>query len=133
MINQSKHSTVLFFAFFRGPSISVFIIYMPLASLSHWHKLIDFLWCLRSSKFPQVSRILHSILVDLNDAEVWMIFILPSLSTSLSSLSKNLWIYPSELIAVGITVTLLFYNFSSSLARSKYLSLFHFLCFSLCG
>ena len=33
----------------------------------------------------------------------------------------------------GITVSLMFQSFFSSLARSKYLFLFHFLLFSLCG
>ena len=57
----------------------------------------------------------------------------PLISNSFSSLSKSLWTILSAPIIIGITVTYMFHGFISQLARSKNLSLFHFLWFTLCG
>ena len=75
---------------------------------------------LNDSKSPQVSRILLSILADLNYAVFWRFLILLPISTSCSPLGT----IPSEPITIGITVNLMFYSFLCSLSRSKYLDLF---------
>ena len=78
---------------------------------------------LSDSKFSQVSRTLLSILVDLNNAVVWMISSCPLISQSSSPCSNPLGIVPNALITIGLTVTYMFLFFFSSLARSRYSSL----------
>ena len=70
---------------------------------------------LSDGKSFQVSRTFLSILADLNNAIVW---ILPSLLSEPSGTVFN------EPMIIGITVTLMFHNFFSSLVRSKFFSLF---------
>ena len=92
---------------------------------------------LSDSKSPQVSRTLLSILVDLNNSVVSMVSTRSLISTSsnplTSPLTSPLVTVPSGLITIGITVTFMFQNFFSSLARSRYLSLFRFPSVLLCG
>ena len=83
-----------------------------------------FHWNLRDSKSPQVSRTLLSLLADLNNAVVWMVPSRPLISKSSSSLTNPLLIVPSAPITIGITVTIMLHSFFSSLARSRYLSLY---------
>ena len=71
------------------------------------------------SEWQQISRYLLNILADLIKAVIWMISTFNS-----SSFSKPLRTVPNAPITTGITVTLMFHCFLSSLARSKYLSLF---------
>ena len=66
---------------------------------------------LSDSKIHQVSRILLSILADLNNAEVWMVSIYPPISNSSSFLSKHLEIVASTPITIGITKSLIFHSF----------------------
>ena len=81
------------------------------------------------SKSPQVPKTLLSTLADLNNAVVCMVLISPPISNSSSIISKLLVAIPSVLITSGITITLMFCSFYSSLARSKYLSHFFFFFF----
>ena len=82
------------------------------------------------SKTPQVSRALLRILT--NDV-VCLVSISPPISNSSNPFTNDLGNVPSVPITVGITVTFMFHNFFSSLARSKYLSLFSFsLIFVVC-
>ena len=74
------------------------------ASFSRQRLLMVFHWSLKDIKSPQVSRTLFSILIDLNNAVVWMVSTCPQISQ-----------WPSCFIA-----------FFSSLARSEYLSFFSF-------
>ena len=76
------------------------------------------------NKSPQVSMNLLSIPADLNNAVVSKALIRLPNSTYSSSFSKPLVTIPSVPIIIGINVTPIFYSFLSSLARSKYLSLF---------
>ena len=80
-------------------------------------------WSLSDSQSLQVSRILLSIRVDLNNVVVCMVSTRPLISMSSSLFIAPLVIVPKLLITIGITVTLMFDSFSSSLARSRYLSL----------
>ena len=74
---------------------------------------------LSNSKSPQVSSILLSIQVDLNDAVFLMVSTHPVIYKS-SSLSYNLLVtVPSVPITVGITVTFMFHSFFSSLVKKK--------------
>ena len=50
----------------------------------------------------------------------------PLISISFNPFTKPLWIIPSTPITIGITIIFRFHSFFSSLAKSKYLSLFSF-------
>ena len=77
------------------------------------------------SKAPQVSQTLLNNLADLNNAVIWMRSARVPISNSPSLLPKPLRIIPSAPIVIGITVNFLSHSFFTSLARSKYLSLFY--------
>ena len=70
-----------------------------------------FHWSLRDSKPPQVSRILHSILADLNNAVVWMVSTRPLISKSSSPFINPLMAVPSVPITIGINVIFMFHSF----------------------
>ena len=96
-----------------------------LVSFSHQHSLMVFPMSLIDRKSPLVSRTLLSILADLNNAIVWMISHLNSIN--LRPLNKVWGTVRSVPFTSGITATFMLYSFFSSLAKSKYLSLFLFL------
>ena len=85
-----------------------------------------FQWSLCDSKSPQVSRTLLSILFNLYNAVVWMVSTCSLISKSSSPCTNLLVTVLSAPITIGITVTFMFHSFFSSLARSRYLSLFLF-------
>ena len=62
---------------------------------------MGFHWILRDSKSPQISMTLLSILADLNNAVVWIVFTRPLI---LSVLVPVLGIIPSAPIIISITV-----------------------------
>ena len=84
-------------------------------------------WNLSDSKSPQVSVTLLNILANLNNAVVWMVSVCPLIFMSSSPFTNLLGIVPSVPITIGIIVTLMFHSFFSSLARSRYLSLYFLL------
>ena len=88
--------------------------------------MIDFDGSLRDGKSLQGSKTFLSILTDLNNTVVWTDSNPSPIPNSSSPLSKHLETVPSVPNTSGITVNLIFHNFLSSLARSKYLSLFSF-------
>ena len=91
-----------------------------------------FHWSLSDIKTPQVSRTLLSIMAVLNNAVVWMVSTRPPASKFSSPFSNPLVTVPNAPITIGIIVTCMFHGFFSSLARSRYLSLFsHSFCFIL--
>ena len=67
-----------------------------------------FHWSLNFNKCPQISTIFLSILVDLNNAVVWMVPTRPLISKSLSPFINPLVTAPSAPITNGITVTFMF-------------------------
>ena len=83
-----------------------------------------FHWSLYHSKSLYVYRTLLSILANLNSAVVWMVFTRFLISNSSSTFTNPSMTVPSAAIIIGITVTFMFHSVFSSLARSRYLSLF---------
>ncbi len=83
-----------------------------------------FLWSLSDSKSPQVSRTLLSIVAVLRNSVVWIVSIRPPTSKSSSPFSNPLVTVPNAPITIGIIVTIMFYSFFNSQARSMYLSFF---------
>ena len=77
---------------------------------------------------PQVSKTLLSILIDLNNAVVWLVSVRPPISSTSSSLTKPLGTILKAPIIFGITVTFMLHNFF--LLQNTYLS-FRSLWFSL--
>ena len=88
--------------------------------------VFHFLLSLSDSKFPQVSRIFLNIQAEFNNVVVWMVFARPSISDSSKPFNKHLGIVSRTPITIDIAFTLMFQIFFSSLARSKYFSLFSF-------
>ena len=78
---------------------------------------------LSDSKSSQVSRILLSILADLDNALVWMVSTRPRISKSFSPFINPLVTVPRAPITLGINLNFMFYSFNS-LARSRFLSIF---------
>ena len=82
------------------------------------------------SKSPQVSRILLSILADLNNAVVWMVSFHLQISSFYSPLGKHLGIVPRAPITTGITVTFMVHSFflvlSQDLSICFFFALFDF-------
>ena len=90
-------------------------------------------WRLSDNKSPKVSRTLLSILADLSNALVWIISTRPLISKFSILCTNPLVTVPRAPITFGITVTFMFHNFFSSLARSRYYPSFRFLSTLLCG
>ena len=80
-------------------------------------------WSL-SYKYSQVSKVLLSILANLNNVIVWMVSTLSLISKCPSPCTNPLVTLLSEPITIDIIVIFMFHNFFSFLARSKYLSRF---------
>ena len=79
----------------------------------------------QDSKSPQVFRTLLSILADLNDGVVWMVFNRPLISKSSTPGTNPLMTVSRAQITIGINVTFtFFFFFFNSLARSKNLFFF---------
>ena len=88
-------------------------------------------WSLSDSESPQVSRTLLSILPGLNNTIFWIVFTRPLISKSSCPCTNPLVTVPRTPFTIGVTVTLMFHSFFSSLARSRYLSVFVSFCFTL--
>ena len=86
--------------------------------------MIVFHWSLSDSKSPQVSRTLLSILVNHNNAVVWMVWTFFLFSSLLVPSPILWWLYRAHQLQLVPPLPLCFIVFFSSLARSRYLSLF---------
>ena len=89
-------------------------------SISRWF----FHWSLTDSKSFQISRTHLSILADLNNVVAWMVSIYPLIFMSFSRNTNSLVTVLSTPFTICIIITLMFHGFVSTLARSRYLSLF---------
>ena len=98
--------------------------YFTPCEFSPQSQLVVIQWSLSDSKCPQVSKTLLRILVNFNNGVVWMVAFLFLISNSSSVLSKPLGTIANTPITIGITITPMFLNFLSSLARFKYLTIF---------
>ena len=94
---------------------------------------MGFHWNLNDSKSPQVSRTRLSILAVLSNAVVWIVSTRPPTSKSSRPYNNPLVIVPKAPITIGTIVTFMFHSFFNSLARSRYLSFFHFPSDLFCG
>ena len=90
----------------------------------HFHSKQVFHWNLCDSKFPQVFGTILSILANFNCTVVWIVSVLPLRFSSPTLFSRPLGTVPTAPTTIGITITFMFHSFSSSLARSRYLSIF---------
>ena len=118
---------------FFSPSLSSFsllchflssfllLLLLRLENFPHQSYLMVFHWSLSDNKYPQVSRILPNILVNLNYSVAWIISNHPLISKS-SSPFTNFRCLPKVPITTGIIVTFMFHSFFNSQARSRYLS-----------
>ena len=108
------------------------LIYYYYYSLWVFHSSISW-WSFNGVCIQQVSlglsRIFLSILIDLYNAVVWMALAHAPIFNSSSPLTMLLGTVPSAQIITGITIAFIFYNFFSSLARFKYVSLLIFFDF----
>ena len=88
-----------------------------------------FHWILSDNKSPRVSRTILSILVDLNNAVVWLVSARPPISKSSSPFTKTLGIVSSAPITTGITVTFVFHSVFLVLKQDLSISFFVFFDF----
>ena len=95
-------------------------------SFSHQRLLMAFYWGVSDRKSTQISRILLSNQANLNNAVLWIVFPRLLISKSSSPCTNPLVAVSSTPSTISITITFLFDCFSSSLARSRYLTLFSF-------
>ena len=70
-----------------------------------------FLWSLSDSKYPQVSRTLLSILADLNNDVVWMVYTRALIFKSYSVCANPLVILSKVLITISTTFIFMFHIF----------------------
>ena len=98
------------------------MIFYSFKNFSYQLLLMAFLWSLSDSKSPQVSRILLSILADVNNDVVCIVSTRPWFFRSCSPFINPSMTVPSAPITVGITIMLMFHSFFNSLARSRYFS-----------
>ena len=99
------------------------IVILFSGSYSHQRYLMAFHWSLINRKSPQISRTLLSILVDLNNAVVWIVYAPHFISRSSRPFINPLMVVRRG-IRINITMTFIFHCYFSSLASSKYLSFF---------
>ena len=94
-----------------------------------------YVFCLGVSRWSFTGMWVTSCLLDSSQYSGWsqkycnqLVTILPLISNSLYPLFKHLVTVPSAPTTIGITITLLFDNFLSFLAKSKYLLIFLLSC-----
>ena len=118
-IRVSKSSS-----FFPNSLMSSMYIMISFERFSHLHSLMVSLWSLSDNKSPQVSRTLLSILPNLNNVVVWMVFTRLVIYKSSSPCTNPLVTIPRATITFNIIVNFMFHSFVNSQARSRYFSNF---------
>ena len=92
-----------------------------------------FHWSVSDSKSSQVSRTRLRILAVLSNAVIWIVSTRQPTSKSSRQFDNPLVNAPKAPITIGTIVTFMFHSFFNSLARSRYLSFFHFPLDLFCG
>ena len=87
------------------------VLFFTFDSFSHQRLPMVFYLSLSDNKSPQVSRTLLSILVDLNNAAVWLLSIRSLISKSSIPFSNPMVSVPRAPITIGISITLMFHSF----------------------
>ena len=104
--------------------IVIFIIYkfftLVLMVVFHW-----------SLKYSKSFRTILSILADLNSAVVWIVLILPLISSSTSLFSRPFRTVPNVPTRIGTIFTCMFHSLFSFLAKSKLFIFFIYFYFSM--
>ena len=99
---------------------SLLFIY-TFANFSHQFLFVFFhLKCLSDGKSPQLKRTHLSILANLCSNFIWMIPIIPQISGLPTSFSTFFGIVSRAPLIISITITLMFHNICSFLAKYKY-------------
>ena len=81
-------------------------------------------WSLSDTKFSQVSRTLLSIVADLNNVVVGIVFTSPLIFKSSSPCTNPLMTVPRAPVTIGISVTFMFHSVFNPQASFRYLSFF---------
>ena len=125
----------LFFIIIIMRSDLYYYYYYYFESFSHQRKRMGFHWSLSYTKSLEVCRTLLSVLADLYNAILCMVFSRPLISKSSNPCTKNVVTVRSTPITIGLTVAFMFHSdFSMSLAMSRYISLFSLSCnFAFCS
>ena len=118
-----------FFTTYLTHISSILSYHLLVQGFSQEYQLIVFHWSLSDSKSPQVSRTLLSILANLRNAVVWMVFTRLLIFKSSCPFNNTLVTVPKELITIAIIITFMFHSFFNSLTRFWYLSFFFFFYF----
>ena len=124
LLSYPRHLTP-FLGLLQGPSICLFIrlLLFSLCDLSKKQNPLNVKLCLHSSSFFQVRQTLHqsfsdstrivlSILANLNNAVVLMVSTRPPISKSSSHFINPSVTVPRAPITIGINVTFMFHSFS---------------------
>ena len=110
-VDHFAYAVVSTLIFFLSDLLYWLIMGLIVSSLSLYNLAADsFYWSLSNSKFPQVSKTLLSILAELNNTIVWMVFISPLISKSSSTCIKPLVTVQSVSITIGINVSIVFFS-----------------------
>ena len=86
ILQHAKGNRTIVAPFFHVATVKKFFVslFYSFRSFSHQRYLVVFFWSLSDSKSHQVSRTLLSILADLSNAVVWVVYICPLISKSSS-------------------------------------------------
>ena len=120
------HHLCLILYFFCASLLHSFIMWLFYSFESFFHKrqLMVFYWSLSDIKSSQVSKILVSILANLNNGVVWMVLLVLLFPSPLALLPILWWQYRQRQLQLVLLSLLSPTVFFSSLARSTYLYLF---------
>ena len=105
--------------------VFVLLLLLFLQSFSHTS--------LSDSNFFQVSRTFLSIIPDLNNAVVWMIYSHPFFFKSFSPFNNHSVTVPTSIFTIGINDTFIFHSFPIPLQGPGINPFFHFFSILLCS
>ena len=110
----------------------IFFLFYSFESFSHQRSLMVFYWTLSDCKFPQIFRMLLTILVDLNNSVIWMVSTRPLISKYPSPNKNALSTVPSVSIVNSIKLTFMFHCFLFLLFSKVYVFIVVFAFLQFC-